>query len=89
MKKLFPTYDFTQNPVQFPTVQQQPNSSDCGVFAIALAVSLFFNINPDKVRYDHSLMRLHLIQMFETNVVEHFPQDLNCGVPQEVLSLTK
>ena len=49
LKKLFLTYDFIQNPAKFPTVQQQPNSSDCGVFAIAFAVSLLFNIKPENV----------------------------------------
>jgi len=87
LKKLFPTYDFIKNSVTFFTVQQQLNASDCGVFAIAFAVSLLFNIKPDKVRYDYSLMRSHLVKMFETNVIEHFPQDLNFGVLQKVLSL--
>ena len=74
LKKLFPAYDFIQNPVQFPTVQQQPNGSDCGVFAIAFAVSLLFNIKPEKVQYNHSLMRPHLIKMFEINIIDHFPK---------------
>ena len=38
LKKLFPSYDFIQNSVQFPTVQQQPNGSDCGVFAIVFVI---------------------------------------------------
>ena len=42
LKKLFPTYNFEKNPVQFPTVQYQPNGNDCGVFAIAFAISLLF-----------------------------------------------
>ncbi|XP_011349057.2 eukaryotic translation initiation factor 3 subunit A-like [Ooceraea biroi] len=87
LTKLFPTHDFIKYPVKFPTVQSQPNGSDCGIFAIAFAVSLLFNIKPEKVRYDHSLMRLHLIKIFETNIIEHFPQDLNYDVPQKVLPL--
>lgn len=84
LTKLFPTYDFITYSVQFPTVQQQPNAIDCGVFAIAFAVSLLFNIKPDKVRYDLNLMRPHLIKMFESNVIEHFPQDLIYDVSQKV-----
>lgn len=38
-------------------------------------MSLLFNIKPEKVKYDHSLMRLHLLKMFNTNIIEHFPQD--------------
>lgn len=61
--------------MKFPTVQHQSNSNDCGVFAIAFAISLLFNIKPDKVRYDSRLMRPHLLNIFESNVIEHFPQD--------------
>jgi len=67
-------------------VQHQPNGNDCGVFTIAFAISLLFNIKPEKVRYNHSLMRSHLIKIFETNVIEHFPQDPQYAL-QKVLPL--
>jgi len=79
LKRLFP-YNFEKYSIKFPIVQHQPNSNDCGVFAIAFAISLLFNIKPEKVKYNHSLMRSHLIKIFETNIIEHFPQD-----PQYVL----
>ncbi|KYN13982.1 hypothetical protein ALC57_13812 [Trachymyrmex cornetzi] len=63
LEKLFPTYDFEKNPVKFPTVQRQPNNSDCGVFAIAFATSLLFNIKPNKEKYEHKLMRSQLIKI--------------------------
>jgi len=56
LKRLFPTYNFEKNPVQFTIVQHQPNYSNCGVFAIAFAISLLFNIKPDKVKYEHKLI---------------------------------
>src|SRR5580765_4860906 len=84
LRKLFPTYNFEKNPVQFPTVQNQANCNDCGVFAIAFAISLLFNIKPEKVRYNHSLMRSHLLKIFESNVIEHFPQDPQYGAPQKI-----
>ncbi|KYM98806.1 hypothetical protein ALC62_10474 [Cyphomyrmex costatus] len=87
LERLFPTYDFEKNPVKFPIMQHQPNYSDCGVFAIAFAISLLFNIKPEKVNYEHKLMRSHLLKIFETNIVEHFPQDSQYGVPQKVLPL--
>ena len=59
--------------IEFPHVQAQPNGRDCGVFAIAFAVSLLFKILPDKVTYTHALMRQHLIHMFQSNRIEHFP----------------
>ncbi|KAL6254114.1 hypothetical protein P5V15_014735 [Pogonomyrmex californicus] len=86
LEKLFPTHDFVKNPVKFPTVQYQPNDSDCGIFTIAFATSSLFNIKPDKVKYEHKLMRSHLTN-FETNVIEHFPQDSQYGVVQKVLPL--
>jgi len=52
LEKLFPIYDFIKYPIQFPIVQKQSNSSDCGVFAIAFAISLLFNIKQDKVKYN-------------------------------------
>lgn len=85
--RLFLTYNFDRYPVKFPTVQHQPNSNDCEVFAIAFAISLF-NIKPDKVRYDSRLMRPHLLNIFELNVIEHFPQDSQYDAcVQNVLSL--
>jgi len=86
LKRLFPTYNFEKSPVQFPTVQHQPNYSDCGVFAIAFAISLLFNIKPDKVKYEHKLMRSHLLKILETNVIEHFPQNPQY-IAQKVLPL--
>jgi hypothetical protein len=87
LRGLFPTYPFHVRPVKFPIVQYQPNGNDCDVFAIAFAISLLFNIKPEKVRYDQSLMRSHLIQIFESNMIEHFPQDLNYDASQKVFPL--
>ena len=84
LEKLYPFYLFDKKPIQFPTVQLQPNSNDCGVFAIAFAVSLLFGLKPNTIKYDHSVMRQHLIKIFETNIIEHFPQDLTYGLPKQV-----
>jgi len=32
-------------------------------------------------------MRSHLLKIFETNVIEHFPQDLQYSVSQKIFSL--
>lgn len=73
LRKLFPFYQFDSKPIKFPTVQNQPNLSDCGVFAIAFAISLVNGKRPDKIMYDVSLMRAHLLKLFENNVIEEFP----------------
>ena len=70
--------------IEFPRVQTQPNTRDCGVFAIAFAVSLLFNILPDKVTYKHALMRQHLLQMFQSNSIEHFPSNQNQQLTRSV-----
>ncbi|XP_048515021.1 uncharacterized protein LOC125501915 isoform X2 [Athalia rosae] len=36
------------NTLQFPTVQRQPNGSDCGVFGIVVAISLINGKKPDQ-----------------------------------------
>lgn len=38
-------------------VQQQPNTNDCGVFAIAFLVELLFHGDPNKVTFDTGKMR--------------------------------
>jgi hypothetical protein len=87
LKKLCPFLTFNKNTIKFPNVQQQPNQNDCGVFAIAFAVSLLFNLKPNTIKYEHSIMRQHLIKIFETNIIEHFPQNLTYGLPKQVLPL--
>ena len=34
-------------------------------------------------------MRPHLIKMFEINIIDHFPQDLNLSIPHKVLPLSE
>ena len=46
--------------LQFVPVQQQTNDSDCGVFAVAFAVSLALGRNPKHVTFDTPRMRPHL-----------------------------
>ena len=47
------------------------NSIDCGVHAIA--ISLLFNIKPDIVKYNRSVMRQHLYKLLNHYYIEHFP----------------
>ena len=85
---MYPFLTFNKKNIQFPRVQQQPNGNDCGVFAIAFAVSLLFGLKPNTIRYEHSLMRNHLLRIFETNIIEHFPQDCTCGISKNVPHLS-
>ena len=43
-------------------VQQQPNESDCGVFAPAFATCLVHYQTPETLQFDRSVMRQHLLE---------------------------
>ena len=45
----------------FP-VQQQPNGSDCGVFASAFAICLVHYQTPETLQFFRSIMREHLLE---------------------------
>lgn len=89
LEKLYPFYLFNKKSIQFPTVQLQSNSDDCGVYAIAFAVSLLLGQQPDKIMYNQDLMRPHLIQMFKSNKIEHFPRIITPNDPENCLAWTK
>ena len=72
MKQLF-SPDNSLPPFQQKSCHKQTGSNDCGVFAIAYAVGIFNGIEPDKVIYDQSKMRPHLIQCFEEKQLKPFP----------------
>ena len=71
--KILHPYCFNQNTIQFPKVQQQTNSIDCGVFSIAFATSIVLGIKPERVMYITSLMRLHLLNILVNFNLYHFP----------------
>ena len=63
--------------VKIPRVQQQPNSYDCGLFAIANVVEFCFA--PDsfntRVTYNVSKMREHSIECLENGKMSEFPKE--------------
>jgi Ulp1 family protease len=56
-------------PVNLPTVQQQTNSIDCGVFAIAYATEFCFNqyTGGKGLTFNTSVMRDHLLQCLKSS----------------------
>ena len=54
--------------------QQQENSIDCGVFAIAFIVDISFGWIPDERAYDINEMRKHLVSCLYKNRFSEFPQ---------------
>ena len=56
-------------------VQQQTNSDDCGVFAIAFLVELLFGGDPTTVKFDVGKMRSHLYSCLQSGKFDHpFPK---------------
>ena len=46
----------------------QPNTNDCGVYAIAFAVSLAFGKEPAYLHFENSKMRSHLLNCLQSGV---------------------
>ena len=60
--------------VEIKGVQQQTNSVDCGLFAIAFATSLAFGEDPANVTYDSKKLRMHLIKCLNKKQMTCFPK---------------
>lgn len=59
----------------FHRVQQQQNPYDCGLFAMAFAVTICLGGNPVSVRYNAQKMRTHAAEIFKRRVLIPFPSD--------------
>jgi len=53
-------------------VQQQQNSSDCGIFSIAFATSLVYGQDPLIVTYNISQMPQHLLHCLKGGIITSF-----------------
>ena len=54
-------------------VVRQTNSSDCGILSIAFAYDLCSGIDLCQARYDHQLIRRHLLDCLEDCKLSCFP----------------
>ncbi|KAL5239108.1 hypothetical protein ACI65C_006518 [Semiaphis heraclei] len=61
--------------VQYPNIHcQTPGSVDCGVYAIANAISLHFGLNPEHIIYESiDKLREHLVKIFLSEIITLFP----------------
>ncbi|XP_019636874.1 PREDICTED: uncharacterized protein LOC109479362 [Branchiostoma belcheri] len=59
--------------IDYVPVQQQTNSSDCGVFSVAFAVCLVFANDPRHVTFDVPRMRPHLLKCLKEGSITMFP----------------
>ena len=62
-------------------IQSQPNSYDCGVFAIACATELVHGCEPVLCNWDISKMREHLLVSLEMGYLDRFPCTKKRRVP--------
>ena len=58
-------------------IQQQHGNEDCGLFAIATAVSLCHGHEPNKIMFKQDRLRSHLITCLEEGHFTMFPFDVN------------
>ena len=74
-------------PFNLPTVQQQTNSIDCGVFAIAYAIEFCFKqyAGGKGLTFNTSVMRDHLLQCLSNKQLQPFPK----VQPKKTLKLHK
>ena len=59
--------------IVWPSMQNQKGSSDCGLFAVASAYSLFNGEDPSTQAYDQKMMRVHLAMCFQVGELAQFP----------------
>lgn len=53
--------------------QKQRGGKDCGLFSIAFAVALVFNLSLSKLKFHQERMRTHLVDCFTKQVMMPFP----------------
>ena len=58
--------------IRMMDVGKQSNGSDCGVLSIAFAYDICSGTDPYKAKYDHKLMRQHLLQCLEDCTLSRF-----------------
>ena len=59
--------------LQFTDTGKQAGGNDCGVFAVAFAVSLCLGELPENVCFDQDRMRDHLVMCLEKQTFSMFP----------------
>ena len=59
--------------IEWPSLQIQEGDSDCGLFAMAIALALCIGQDPCQKAYDQSAMRVHLATCFHCEEIAVFP----------------
>ena len=51
--------------MEYMSVTSQKGNNDCGLFAIAYAISMLYAVNPTLLKFKQHNMRQHLISLLE------------------------
>lgn len=74
LRSLHPCYiEQSNSNIICPSVKQQLNIDDYGVFSIAFQISLIFGYDLLYLVYDRPQMRKHLLNILRTKILENFP----------------
>lgn len=63
--------------IVYEKVQIQKRTFNCGLFAIAFAISITKNICPCSIEFEETKMRDHLLKIFQTREIQMFPLSKN------------
>lgn len=55
-------------------IHKQQGTQDCGLYSIAVCVSLAFKLKPELLKFDQSAMRSHLVHCIESENFVPFPE---------------
>lgn len=60
--------------VEMPSTQKQTNGSDCGLYALAFAMTIVDGGDPGATFYDRTQLRAHLRRCLQEGVMTKFPE---------------
>ena len=81
--KLLPTTTYKID-IEIMKMTKQVGSSDCGLYALAVATALAFRIDPTAITFNQDDMRSHLSECFEKQTISLFPIKKKCRVVNNV-----
>ena len=71
---LFESPDSRTLKIEMAEMQKQsPNSNNCGLFAVAVAMAFLLDFDPCKILFKEDRMRYHLYKCFEEEMLTTFP----------------
>ena len=76
------SFGFNKIPVTVMPIAKQSGCTDCGLYAIAIATAICYNVDPVTVVFAQDELRPHLLQCFEKKTLQPFPIKKNRKSPE-------